>query len=101
MLSAELRALSLSIHAHPETSYEEHHAHTVLTSYLESKGFAVVRGAVGISTAFVVSATVAGLEGSQEKQDGGVTLGFVSEYDALPGIGHAVSSFAWVLSSPR
>ncbi|HJP40177.1 MAG TPA: M20 family metallopeptidase [Dehalococcoidia bacterium] len=77
-VSAELRELSLSIHETPELNFEEHHAHSRLTDFLESKGFRVERGAYEMSTAFEA------VTGS-----GGPTLAVLSEYDALPGIGHA------------
>jgi amidohydrolase len=77
-VSEDLRALSLDIHAHPELNYEEVHAHQVLTDYLEQQGFDVERGAYGMETAFVATA------GSGEPR-----LAVLSEYDALPGIGHA------------
>ncbi|CAG5127223.1 unnamed protein product [Candidula unifasciata] len=60
--SSNLRTLSLDIWEHPELCFEEHHAHEVLTNFLESKGF-------------LVSATL--------------VIGVMCEYDALPGIGHA------------
>jgi len=74
----ELRDLSLDIHSHPELAYEEVHAHEVLTAFLEERGFEVERGAYGLPTAFRATA------GS-----GGPTVAVLSEYDALPGIGHA------------
>jgi amidohydrolase len=76
--SAGLRALSLDIHSHPELNFEEVHAHQVLTEYLDGQGFEVVRGAYTMPTAFKA---VAG--------SGGPTVAVLSEYDALPGIGHA------------
>ena len=41
--SADLRALSLDIHAHPELNFEEVHTYKVLADYLDSEGFEVVR----------------------------------------------------------
>jgi amidohydrolase len=76
--SSSLRALSLSIHGQPELGYEEHHAHQVLTDYLEGAGFEVVRSAYGLPTAF---RAVAG--------SGGPSVAVLCEYDALPAIGHA------------
>ncbi len=76
--SDDLRALSLAIHAHPELNFEEHHAHGVLTDYLEGAGFAVTPGAYEMPTAFAATA------GS-----GSPTIAVFCEYDALPGIGHA------------
>ncbi|KAF9423767.1 hypothetical protein BGZ76_003614 [Entomortierella beljakovae] len=78
-VSAELRGISLEIHDNPELSYQEYHAHALLTNYLEKKGFKVERKAYGLDTAFVAQA------GKSDK----VTIGICSEYDALPGIGHA------------
>lgn len=76
--SSDLREISLSIHAKPELNYEEHHAHAILTDYLEARGFAVERGAYGLATAFKA------VTGS-----GSPTIAIFCEYDALPGIGHA------------
>ncbi|KAI1315530.1 hypothetical protein EDD11_000674 [Mortierella claussenii] len=78
-VSKELREISLKLHENPELSYEEHKAHALLTKYLEKKGFEVERKAYGMDTAFVARA------GNSDK----VTIGICSEYDALPGIGHA------------
>lgn len=76
--SSQLRALSLDIHANPELNFQEHHASTLLADYLEQQGFQVERGAYELATAFEATA------GS-----GGPLLAVFSEYDALPGIGHA------------
>ncbi len=76
--SDSLRELSLSIHSQPELCFEEHHAHAVLTAYLEDAGFAVTRGAYDLATAFRATC------GS-----GSPTVAIFCEYDALPGIGHA------------
>ncbi|KAF9095250.1 hypothetical protein BGX27_001304 [Mortierella sp. AM989] len=78
-VSTELREISLKLHDDPELSYEEYRAHALLTDYLEKKGFKVERKAYGLDTAFVAQA------GNSDK----VTIGICSEYDALPGIGHA------------
>ena len=77
-VAEDLRALSLSIHSHPEVSFEEVHAHRVLTDYLEQHGFAVTRGAYELPTAFKA---VAG--------SGVPVVAVLCEYDALPEIGHA------------
>ncbi|OZJ04509.1 hypothetical protein BZG36_02237 [Bifiguratus adelaidae] len=79
-INADLRDLSVNIHDHPETAFQEVHAHEVLTTYLEQQGFQVVRGAYGMPTAFEAVCQVG---------SGGRTVAFCSEYDALPGIGHA------------
>lgn len=63
------------LHKNPEIGMEEHHAHKVLTDYLEKKGFQVTRHAYGMKTAFV----------AEYSQGEGRRIGFCSEYDALPG----------------
>ena len=76
--AAVLLDASHQIHSHPELNYEEHFAHDLLTSLLESEGLAVERGAFDLDTAFVARAGT-----------GGPTIAVLCEYDALPGIGHA------------
>ncbi|KAG0197957.1 hypothetical protein BGX28_008562 [Mortierella sp. GBA30] len=87
--SDSLRDLSLQIHSNPELAYEEVLAHKILTDYMEEKGFKVTRQAYGIKTAFVAEyespAAIAATAAGQKVK----TVGFCSEYDALPGIGHA------------
>lgn len=74
----ELVAISRSIFERPETCFEEHFAHDLLSDHLEHAGLTVERSAFGLETAFCATA------GS-----GGPVVGLVCEYDALPGIGHA------------
>ncbi|KAI9495260.1 hypothetical protein BDB00DRAFT_815357 [Zychaea mexicana] len=78
-ISPELRELSADLHAHPEVGMQEHHAHDILTNYLEKNGFELTRHAFDLETAFMATYTK-GL---------GLRVGFCSEYDALPGLGHA------------
>jgi aminobenzoyl-glutamate utilization protein B len=62
-----------------ELSLEEVESAAVHTRELEAAGFTVGTGTAGISTAFVA-----------EKRFGdGPVVGFLSEYDALPGLGNA------------
>ncbi|CAO3594356.1 unnamed protein product [Absidia cylindrospora] len=77
-VDAELRDISLNLHAHPETGMKEHHAHKLLTDYLEGKGFKVTRHAYNMETAFT----------AEYSQGEGRRVGICSEYDALPSIGH-------------
>ncbi|KAI8139674.1 hypothetical protein BJV82DRAFT_625678 [Fennellomyces sp. T-0311] len=79
-VSAELRELSLDLHDNPEISMKEYHASQVLSDYVEKKGFKVTRKVFGMETSF-----------RAEFSDGsnGRRIGFCSEYDALPGLGHA------------
>jgi metal-dependent amidase/aminoacylase/carboxypeptidase family protein len=72
-----LLELSARIHAHPELCYTEHRAAGWLTDYLESRGFAVERGAYGLPTAFAA-----------RLGNGRPRVAVLCEYDALPGIGH-------------
>lgn len=73
-----LLAISRAIHADPETAFEEHHAAALLADEAERAGFVVERGAYGLPTAFEA------VHGS-----GPFRVVVCSEYDALPGIGHA------------
>jgi metal-dependent amidase/aminoacylase/carboxypeptidase family protein len=63
----------------PELGFKEFKAHKLLTTYLSSKGFTVTSWPT-LETAFVATF---------EHGQGGRTMGFNAEYDALPGIGHA------------
>ncbi|MDQ6856383.1 MAG: M20 family metallopeptidase [Candidatus Dormibacteraeota bacterium] len=76
----ELRHVSLDIHSHPETSFEETRACATLCGLLKSQGFEVRRDVSGMATAFVADA---------QSGDGGPRVAFVCEYDALRGLGHA------------
>ncbi|KAF8978193.1 hypothetical protein BGZ46_006731 [Entomortierella lignicola] len=87
--SESLREVSLKIHSNPELGNQEFFAHKTLTDYLETKGFKVTRHAYEMETAFLAeyespAATAAAAAGQKVK-----AIGFCSEYDALPGIGHA------------
>jgi len=75
---AALLELSARIHANPELCYGEHRAAGWLADYLESRGFAVERGAYGLPTAFAA-----------RRGQGRPLVAVLCEYDALPGIGHA------------
>lgn len=72
--------LSLRIHKNPELGYEERQASTWLATFLEGAGFKVERGYRGVETAYRADATGKGT---------GPTVAILSEYDALPDIGHA------------
>ncbi len=70
--------ISHDIHQNPEQGNAEYYALGRLASFLKQAGFRVCKGVAGLPTAFVACA------GDKE----GPALGFVAEYDALPGIGH-------------
>jgi len=75
---AELRELSLKIHANPELGFQETRAAGWLTHYLEENGFSIERGICELPTAFRGSYGV-----------GKPTIAILAEYDALPDLGHA------------
>lgn len=77
-LSEEIVGVSHDIHDHPEVAFEEHHAVEVLVRHLKEHGVSAEVGAFGVGTAFRAEF------GSGD----GPTIGIISEYDALPGIGH-------------
>jgi amidohydrolase len=79
-LSKMLVKVSLDIHAHPQTKFEEVHACTRLCKELKGHGFDVRRPVAGMDTAFVAT---------YPKKKVGPTVAFLCEYDALPEIGHA------------
>lgn len=76
---AELIDVSHFIHANPELAFKEHKAAQRLTEALERTGLPVERGAYGVATAYA----------SEFGKTGGPAVAILSEYDALPGIGHA------------
>jgi amidohydrolase len=76
----ELTHLAEKIHANPELAFQEFESAALLSRALEGNGFAVERGVADLETAFV--ATLRG-------QDGGPSVAFLAEYDALAGLGHA------------
>jgi len=75
----ELLALSHAIHGEPELALEEFKAADRLTKAVERHGIATQREAFGLKTAYA----------AEFGKAGGPTIAILSEYDALPGIGHA------------
>lgn len=76
----ELFAIGCDLFDHPEIGGEEVYASALLASYLEKKGFAVEKGIGGMPTSF---------RATWEQGAGGPSIGFLLEYDALRGVGHA------------
>lgn len=72
---------SHSIHGNPEVGNEEYFAQTILTDLLTQEGFRVEKGVAGHPTAFIAR--------KKSEKKGGVVIGYLAEYDALPGLGHA------------
>lgn len=79
-LKDELIKLSRTIHANPETAFNEHKSSVLLADYLGKHGFNVETGVCGLATAF---------KGVKKCSMGeGPRVAFILEYDALPGLGH-------------
>jgi len=78
-LRGELIAASHAIHEHPELAFEEKFAATLLTKAVEDHGLKVERGAYGVATAY----------SAEFGATNAPVMSLLSEYDALPGIGHA------------
>src|SRR5215212_5886212 len=73
----DLIALSKFIHDNPEIALEEVRSSAACADFLEKRGFVVERGVAGLPTAFAASAGT-----------GQPRIAYLSEYDALPGVGH-------------
>ncbi len=78
-MAADLLAVSHDIHQEPELALEEFKSAEKLAKATEHHDLKVQRGAFGLQTAYV----------SEFGKDSGPTIAILSEYDALPGIGHA------------
>ncbi|KAF9251037.1 hypothetical protein DTO027I6_1664 [Penicillium roqueforti] len=79
---SKLSEINLKIWSNPELSFRENSAHDNICELFESlgDGYKVNRKAYGIETAFEVI---------HSHGQGGRTVAFNAEYDALPGMGHA------------
>lgn len=83
-----LGALSRAIWSEPELAYEEHRAHDVLTRFFEREPPAAswtVQPHYQLATAFRAEWEPPGGRATPRP----LQLGFLCEYDALPGLGHA------------
>jgi amidohydrolase len=78
-LRGELVAASHAIHAKPELAFEERFAAGLLAKTAEHHGLKVERAAYGVETAYA----------AEFGRKGTPVMSLLSEYDALPGIGHA------------
>ncbi|KAG6017860.1 hypothetical protein E4U54_001774 [Claviceps lovelessii] len=80
-LSSLLWPLNCFLHANPETAYNEHKAHDVLTNFLKYRGgWHVTCSAYGMETAWLAEFD-SGMPGP--------AVSFNAEMDALPNLGHA------------
>ncbi|MEI9929187.1 MAG: M20/M25/M40 family metallo-hydrolase [Rhizomicrobium sp.] len=75
----ELLGMSHAIHGEPELALEEFKAAARLSEGIERHGIAAQREAFGLKTAYA----------AEFGADKGPTVAILSEYDALPGVGHA------------
>jgi len=81
-LKPEVDALVMEIHDNPEIGHQEFKAVELQTALLERHGFEIERNVADLKTAFIAS---------YKCKDGkvGPRVGFLAEYDALEGMGHA------------
>src|SRR5438270_8965929 len=77
-LRPELERIGRDIHANPEIGYEERQAVAWLTALLREHGFEVEVAVADTPTAFIAS----------RRNGAGPSIAFLSEYDALRGLGH-------------
>ncbi|OGQ16628.1 MAG: hypothetical protein A3B70_07770 [Deltaproteobacteria bacterium RIFCSPHIGHO2_02_FULL_40_11] len=79
-LSKNLVQLATFIGKNPELNFEEVKAQKALTDFLKKQGFKVQLGVGGVKTSFLATYRIG---------NAGPKIGFLAEYDALPGMGHA------------
>jgi len=95
-IADQLINVSRDIYEHPELKFEEFRASQLLAEKLQGAGFATKLGVAGLETA---------IHADHPAVSNGPTVAIISEYDALPEIGHAcghnlIAPPAWVLPSP-
>jgi len=79
-ITDQLIGVSRDIYEHPELKFEEFRASKLLAEKLQGAGFATKLGVAGLET---------GIQADYPSVSDGPTVAIISEYDALPGIGHA------------
>lgn len=81
----DLRGVVRQLHADPELAYEEHRSAALLADLITRRtGIPVEVGAHGVETALRAEVATPGFDPERHR-----TVAVLSEYDALPGIGHA------------
>ncbi|MBQ3122620.1 MAG: amidohydrolase [Firmicutes bacterium] len=78
-LSPELIKLAKDIHANPEVGMEEFKAYAWQIELIKKYGFEIEEQVSGMPTAYIAS---------YKSDKPGPIIGMISEYDALPGLGH-------------
>ena len=76
----EIVAMVKDMHDNPELGHQEFHAMQLQAALLEKYGFTVEKGVADVKTAYIAK-----YKGAKE----GPKIGYLAEYDALPGLGHA------------
>lgn len=79
-LSSDMSSISDKLYDLGELGHEEYIGCGMCSKYLREEGFAVETGVGGLPTA---------LRAEYQSLEGGPVIGFIFEYDALPGSGHA------------
>ncbi|GHV39295.1 amidohydrolase [Synergistales bacterium] len=79
-IKAEIIQLGRDIHDNPELGFEEYKTVGFIKAMFEKHGFTIEEKSGALDTAFK-----ARLKGKKK----GVTVAFLAEFDALPGLGHA------------
>lgn len=82
-LAPQLIALAKDLHDHPETAFDEHRSVAALVSLLNEHGIDAKADVFGVETAAVADLPGDAPDASSRR------VAILSEYDALPGIGHA------------
>ncbi|MCY3833815.1 MAG: amidohydrolase [Chloroflexi bacterium] len=77
----ELSYIAKDIWDHPQVALQEEYAAKLLAEKMQEAGFTITWGAGGMDTAFIA-----------EWGDGAPIIGFLGEYDALPGLSQALAS---------
>ncbi len=86
--AADLLALSLRIHAHPELRFEEHQASRWLAEFVSARGHGVERGLASMATAFRARSGPPSAPPTRAGVGRRPCAAILAEYDALPGVGH-------------
>ncbi len=92
--TSELIEIADSIFQHPETAYKEKFSSKCLADFLKRQGFTVTSGTAGIDTAFTAQWESPAVRRDTDEPPADPpqkvpVIGFLAEYDALPGLGHA------------
>ncbi|MGO3288743.1 M20 family metallopeptidase [Brachybacterium sp.] len=81
--AAEMVALMLDLAEHPEVAFEEHRSARAIADVLAAHGIDAQVGVHGLDTAIRAE-----IRGPGAEDDDAPTFAILSEYDALPGVGH-------------